>query len=303
MPLSNVSKRQPHHIMLSESAIKDAVFWACEQEVKAPKPGNVNCFSDGHNMASDDFIRSAHAIAPIMAKPGLTVGERILHSVQATREVVDCNTNLGIVLLFAPLCTAVQNSEDFSELPEVLQQVLASLTIEDARLCYQAIRMAEAGGMGRSNEQDIADEPTVTLLQAMEMAQNRDQIALQYVSNFRLLWKVGLPALTNALNSGESVEWATAFAYLKLLSDAPDSLICRKQSVELATAVTEKAKQLVFQMNKNSTLDAYLTELTAWDKELKQKAINPGTTADLVATTLLLHKFQQGLSLHRISVP
>ena len=160
--------------MLSESAIKDAVFWACEQEVKAPKPGNVNCFSDGHNMASDDFIRSAHAIAPIMAKPGLTVGERILHSVQATREVVDCNTNLGIVLLFAPLCTAVQNSEDFSELPEVLQQVLASLTIEDARLCYQAIRMAEAGGMGKSNEQDIADEPTVTLLQAMEMAQNRD---------------------------------------------------------------------------------------------------------------------------------
>ncbi|EEF80717.1 triphosphoribosyl-dephospho-CoA synthase [Methylophaga thiooxydans] len=289
--------------MLSETEIKHAVFWACQQEVMAPKPGNVNCFSDGHNMAINDFIKSAETIAPIMASPGLSVGERILQSIQATRTVVNCNTNLGIVLLFAPLCSAIQICEDFSDLPDTLQQVLASLTIEDARLCYQAIRLAEAGGMGKSQQQDISEEPTITLLQAMELAQNRDQIALQYVSNFKDIWQLSLPALTNALNSGESVEWATAFAYLKVLSAAPDSLICRKQSVELATAVTEKAKQLVFQMNKNSKLDAYLTELTAWDKELKQKAINPGTTADLVATTLLLHAFQQALSLHRISVP
>lgn len=289
--------------MLSESDIENAVFWACDQEVMAPKPGNVNCFSDGHNMAVEDFIRSAKAIAPVMANPKLSVGERILQSILATRAVVDCNTNLGIVLLFAPLCTAIQHCDNFSKFPETLRHVLTSLTVEDAKLCYQAIRIAEAGGMGTSDQQDISEEPTVTLLQAMEMAQQRDQIALQYVSNFRVLWQLGLPALTNALNSGESVEWATAFAYLKLLSDAPDSLICRKQSVELATAVTEKAKQLVFQMNKNSKLDAYITELTAWDNELKQKAINPGTTADLVATTLLLHAFQQRLSLHRISVP
>jgi triphosphoribosyl-dephospho-CoA synthase len=289
--------------MLSEPDIHDAVVWACQQEVIAPKPGNVNCFSDGHNMAVQDFINSAKAIAPVMAKPSLSVGERILQAIQATREVVDCNTNLGIVLLFAPLCCAIEQCESFSQLPDELEKVLSALTIEDAKLCYQAIRIAEAGGLGKKEDQDISEEPTVTLLEAMEMAQHRDQIAMQYVSNFKLLWQVGLPALTSALNSGESVEWSTAFAYLKLLSDAPDSLICRKQSVELATAVTEKAKQLVFDMNKNSKLDAYLTELTAWDRELKQKAINPGTSADLVATTLLLHKFQQGLSLQRISVP
>ncbi|WP_438970604.1 triphosphoribosyl-dephospho-CoA synthase [Methylophaga sp.] len=289
--------------MLSESEIKDAVFWACEQEVLAPKPGNVNCFSDGHNMAIDDFINSARAIAPVMAKPNLLVGERILQSIKATRNVVNCNTNLGIVLLFAPLCTAIERCEDFSELEETLQQVLSSLTIDDAKKCYQAIRMADAGGMGKNDQQDISQEPTVTLLETMKIAQKRDQIALQYTSNFNTLWEIGLPALTSALNSGESVEWATGLAYLKLLSNAPDSLVCRKHSVELANSVTEKAKQLVFQMNKNSTLDAYITELTAWDKELKQKAINPGTSADLVATTLLIHAFQQKLSQHRISVP
>lgn len=289
--------------MLSESDIHSAVFWACEQEVKAPKPGNVNCFSDGHNMAVDDFIRSAKAIAPVMAAADLSVGERILKAVQATRQVVDCNTNLGIILLFAPLCSAVRDIDEFGALPAASAKVLHNLTVEDARLCYQAIRLAEAGGLGKSDQQDISGEPTITLLEAMKMAQNRDQIALQYVSNFNTLWQIGLPALTSALNSGESVEWSTSFAYLNLLSEAPDSLICRKQSQELANAVTSKAKQLVFEMNKNSKLDASLNQLTAWDDELKQKAINPGTTADLVAATLLLCAFRQRLSVDRISVP
>jgi triphosphoribosyl-dephospho-CoA synthase len=289
--------------MLSESDIQQAVIWACEQEVRAPKPGNVNCFSDGHNMAVDDFIRSAHAIAPVMARPGLSVGERIVQAITATRTVVDCNTNLGIVLLYAPLCCAIEQCESFEQLSLQLQYVLNDLSVEDARLCYQAIRMAEAGGLGEQKDQDINQEPTVTLLEAMDMARDRDQIAFQYVSNFGDIWTIALPALTAALNSGESVEWATAFAYLKLLSTTPDSLICRKQSVELAEAVTQRAKQFVFEMKKNNKLDAYYTELTAWDNELKQKAINPGTTADLVAATLLLHAFQQRLSLHRISVP
>jgi triphosphoribosyl-dephospho-CoA synthase len=289
--------------MLSKDEIRQAVFWACEQEVMAPKPGNVNCFSDGHNMVVQDFIRSARAIAPVMAQPGLSVGQRILRAVEATREVVDCNTNLGIVLLFAPLCSAVDRCERFDQLPDALSAVLAQLTVDDARLCYQAIRLAEAGGLGSSTEQDISEEPSVTLLNAMELARDRDQIALQYVSNFNTLWQVGLPALTNSLNSGESVEWATAFAYLKLLSDAPDSLICRKQNRETATAVTNKAKQLVFQMNKNSKLNTYSAQLTAWDIELKQKSINPGTTADLVAATLLLWAFEDGFSADRISVP
>lgn len=289
--------------MLSKAEIEQAVFWACEQEVMAPKPGNVNCFSDGHNMAVQDFIRSASAIAPVMAQPRLSVGQRILQAVEATRKVVDCNTNLGIVLLFAPLCSAIEHCERFAQLPAALSAVLAQLTLDDARQCYQAIRLAEAGGLGSSAEQDINKEPSVTLLSAMELARDRDQIALQYVSNFNTLWQVGLPALTNSLNSGESVEWATAFAYLKLLSDAPDSLICRKQNREIATAVTNKAKQLVFQMNKNSKLNTYSAQLTAWDIELKQKSINPGTTADLVAATLLLCAFERGFSADRISVP
>lgn len=282
--------------MLSESDLKDAVFWACEQEVSAPKPGNVNVISDGHNMVVEDFIKSAHAIAPVMAKPDLTVGERILQSIQATRRVVNCNTNLGIVLLFAPLCQAVQSCETFDELPERLQVVLNNLTVDDAIDCYQAIRLAEAGGLGKQDQQDISAVPTITLLEAMDLAKNRDQIAQQYINNFNTLWDLSLPSLTKAINSGESVEWATAFAYLKLLSKALDSLISRKQSTALATKVSERAKQFVIQIEETGNVETHFDALTHWDKELKEKAINPGTSADLIAATLLLYKFKQLLS-------
>lgn len=289
--------------MLSDAEIEQCVLWSCTQEVRAPKPGNVNCFSDGHAMQLADFIQSAQAIAPVMAQPDLSVGERIERAIEATRRVVSCNTNLGIVLLFAPLCQAVRNCDTFEQLPGQLHAVLSSLDVADARHCYRAIRLAEAGGLGRSDEQDISGTPTVTLREAMAMAQHRDQIAWQYVHDFETIWQLGLPALTSALDYGESVEWASAFAYLSLLSNAPDSLICRKQSVELARAVSRRAEQLVFKMNKNSKLSSHQAEILAWDNELKQKAINPGTTADLVAATLLLHAFAQRLPAHGISVP
>lgn len=289
--------------MLAETDIKECVIWACEQEVKAPKPGNVNCFGGAYNMEVNDFLASAHAIAPIMAKPGLTVGEKILQSIQATRAVVNCNTNLGIILLFAPICCAIEQTGRIEEIPLHLESVLSSLTVEDARLAYQAIRMAEAGGLGKAREQDINEDPSVTLLAAMTMAAERDTIACQYTNNFREVRTISLPALKLALTWGESVEWATAFAYLKLLSKIPDSLIERKQSKKHAQAVTKKAQQLVFKMNKNNKLRTYQSELTAWDNELKREALNPGTSADIIAATLLLFAFEQRLPGHGISVP
>ena len=284
--------------MLANSAIESCVRWACEQEVNAPKPGNVNPLSDGHNMVIEDFLASATAIAPVMAAPDLTVGQRILQSIKATRQVVNCNTNLGIVLLFAPLCQAIRTCNDFSDLPEHLSAILQNLTVADARDCYQAIRLAEAGGLGHSHEQDINTEPTVTLRQTMEIASQRDTIAQQYVNNYNEIFHIGLPILTSEVKSGAGVEWATTFAYLNLLSSVPDTLICRKQSREHASAVTEKAKLFVVDMKKNNKLKALKTKLIAWDNELKKKALNPGTTADMTAASLLVFAFQQALSLN-----
>lgn len=287
--------------MLSEQQIANCIRWACEQEVNAPKPGNVNRFSDGHNMVVADFLKSAQAVAPVMAQPHLSVGERILQSVQATRQVVNCNTNLGIILLFAPLVQAVQHSANFAELYDKLTECLQQLTVKDAVQCYEAIRLAEAGGLAISTEQDIQTIPTVTLLEAMRLAENRDTLAAQYVNSFREVREIGYTQLTIALNSGEKVEWAAAFAYLNLLSRVPDTLIARKQSRQHALAVLEQAKLFIVKMNIINPLSSMQAELSVWDQQLKSLAINPGTTADLTAAALLLHAFAQALDSHRIS--
>lgn len=288
--------------MLTDELIKDCIIWACEQEVSAPKPGNVNRNSDGHNMEVEDFIKSAHAIAPALTVKHASVGQRILNAIQSTQKVVDCNTNLGIVLLFAPLCVAIEQCDSFDSLTTELAIVLRNLTISDAETCYEAIRLAHAGGLGKVEDQDINDTPTITLLQAMAAAKERDTIAAQYLNNYQDIFQLGLQKLTDSINCGESVEWATTFAYLYLLSSIPDTLISRKQGQKTAQTVSNKAKFFCDKSNEIKYLRKISVALNDWDKELKRDAINPGTTADLTATVLLLHAFQQAFTSKIISV-
>ncbi len=279
-------------MMLSSDALEKCIVWACEQEVSAPKPGNVNKNSDGHQMVLQQFLDSAAAIAPMLSKPG-DVGDRILAAITATREVVDTNTNLGIVLLFAPLCQAALQCERFDQLQPALAKTLDVLTVEDAENTYHAIQLAEPGGMGKEAEHDISEPPSITLKQAMGKAKNRDTIAAEYLNTFDLTFNLSFPSFLKAKKIGETVEQATVFAYLMILSHAPDTLIRRKFGDEHAKNVADKAAFFVSKSLKISGLSELSAELAAWDTELKEKAINPGTSADLIAAMLLLVALQK----------
>ena len=281
--------------MLNTNSINKAIIWACQKEVSSPKPGNVNCYSDAHQMSVQDFLKSAQAIAPILSQKNLSIGSMILKSVIATQKVVNCNTNLGIILLFAPLCKAIHHCHTREQLPESLSLLLNDLTIDDAKKTYEGIRLARAGGLGNSDLHDINNEPTVTLRQAMAYAKDKDSIAAQYLNNYRDIFDLGLTNLTLSINCGESIEWASAFAYLNLLSVIPDSLIIRKQGLSCANLLMNESKEMLVKMNKNNKLSRFESDIILWDKELKQKAINPGTTADMTAATLLVYAFEQAL--------
>jgi triphosphoribosyl-dephospho-CoA synthase len=109
--------------------------------------------------------------------------------------------------------------------------------------------------------------------------------------------------LTSEINSGKTVEWAIALAYLTILTNLPDTLIIRKNGLGQAQAVSKKAGLLLNKMKKLNRLESFIEDAIAWDRELKSQAINPGTSADMIAATLLLHRFQNLLAQHRISVP
>src|SRR5205085_6863187 len=87
-----------------ELSLGQCATLACLLEATAPKVGNVHRGADFENLTFTDFVVSAVAIGPAMetAKTG-GVGVAILESIKATRQLVDTNTNLGMVLLLAPL--------------------------------------------------------------------------------------------------------------------------------------------------------------------------------------------------------
>src|SRR5688572_28330228 len=79
---------------------------ACILDVAAFKPGNVNLVFGFRDMTAFDLLASAAAIAPVLEQAPLRrVGDTILDCIRATRKVTATNTNLGIVLLLAPLAT------------------------------------------------------------------------------------------------------------------------------------------------------------------------------------------------------
>jgi triphosphoribosyl-dephospho-CoA synthase len=274
--------------------IADAVLFACRSELDALKPGNVSVHRAGHDMCTDDFARSAEAIAPVLAAPELSVGERILAAIRATRRVVDCNTNLGIVLLCAPLAHAAARLRGGQALRGALHQTLQALDERDAEFAYAAIRLARPGGLGSVPEHDVSvSQPGVTLLQAMRLAAGRDRIAWQYISDYADVFEFAVPRMHLALARWGRGEWATVATYLALLAAIPDSHVARKFGARAAREVSAEAARLEALLDGQPQPEQLRARLCRFDDELKQKGINPGTTADLTVAALMAHYLQE----------
>jgi len=144
--------------VITPQQISDLYRQACEIELQAFKPGNVSIYADGHGMAVADFRLSAEVSAEALSNPEYSLGEKIYYAVQATRAAVGCNTNLGIILLCAPLVQAINNFEAGETLRYALSRILAMTTLDDASWVFKAITLAAPGGLGDSEQQYYKDE-------------------------------------------------------------------------------------------------------------------------------------------------
>jgi triphosphoribosyl-dephospho-CoA synthase len=271
------------------SRVAPAFIWACRAELDAPKPGNVHVFAAGHRMTADEFVASADAAAPSLSAEGTRVGARILGAVEATSAAIGANTNLGIILLCAPLAAAAD--AEGTDLRASLVKVLHDLDTEDADLAFRAIVRAAPAGIGHSMRHDVFKPATVSLLQAMTEAANRDRVARQYATNFADVFDLGLPLLEAATRQHANPKWATLTTYLGFLSAFPDSHILRKHDAQTADEVQRTAA--TFQASLRAEHPAQLLpKLLAWDAALKAHGVNPGTSADLTVATLFAKRLQ-----------
>jgi triphosphoribosyl-dephospho-CoA synthase len=270
--------------------IEAAFRWACLTELDAPKPGNVHAFANGHRMTMDEFVRSADAAAAPLSAQGARVGLRIHRAVMATFAAAGTNTNLGIILLCAPLAAAAER--DATNLRNVLHQVLQDLDVDDADLAFRSIVRAAPAGLGHSAQHDVFNPATVSLLEAMSAAANRDMVARQYATDFADIFDLGLPLFESVSQSKGEAKWATLAIFLGFLSAFPDSHIARKFGAETANCVQRAALNFAAMLQAAEQPNQVLPVLLTWDAALKAKAINPGTTADLTVATLFAHRLR-----------
>lgn len=259
---------------------------ACLIEAMARKPGNVHPGAGFEGDSVLDYLISAAAIGPAFDAIGAGgVGRCVLAAVRATHAAVNKNTNLGMILLLAPMAAA--RSAGAGAFRDRLRGVLRSLTVADARDAYAAIALAAPGGLGRAAEQDVeAGPPTVTLLEAMRLAADRDLVARQYATDYDDVFEVGYPALTGWLGAGRSLEMAIVGCYLRMLANRPDTLIARKRGVELAAEASRRASAVLA----GGWPDARPDPADDLDRWLRADghARNPGATADLAAAVIFL---------------
>ena len=272
---------------------RQAYLLACELELRAFKPGNVSIHSEGHDMTVEDFRRSARVSAPYLTDVSLGLGERIHRAILATRQAVGCNTNLGIVLLAAPLLGAFLGPRPVP-LQKAVENLLLGTSIEDAEWVYQAIRCANPAGLGEVAEEDISTAPRVTLRQAMQLAAHRDSVARQYSNSFADVFQTAVPLYDSRLSQGADEEWAVVAVYVRLLSLLPDSHIERKWGETCAKQITARMGEVASRLDQAGTADMKLDVLREADREFKSIGINPGTTADLTVATILAAKLQAG---------
>ena len=266
---------------MSTDLIATAFLAACRAELEALKPGNVHVHGGGHGMSVEDFEASAAAAAPHIAKRGAGIGARILGAVEATWEAVGQNTNLGIILLAAPLAAGAERANG-AGLRASLQSVLAGLTREDAALCFRAISLANPGGLGNFGDHDVREPARISLLEAMRLAADRDRIASQYASGYADIFDLGIPAAQEAASPAE----AAAQAYWRFFTTIPDSHIARKFGEAKAKAVHKLAREIDKTLAKTADGRARTLILLKLDARLKAEGLNPGTSADLTVATL-----------------
>jgi triphosphoribosyl-dephospho-CoA synthase len=272
---------------LNQLPLGTAATLACLYEATARKPGNVYPGADFDETTTyAAFVKSAIAIGPVIARILTTgVGQTVLNAARATREAVQTNTNLGTLLLIAPLAAVPRGAD----LESGIDQVLCDLTRIDTRAVYEAIRLANAGGLGIASEADVEDDPApnLSLIDVMRLAAERDLVARQYTNSFHDVFSVAR-FIEFGLTLHASLEDAIVLAYLKQLAATPDSLIQRKLGAENAHEASHRAAAVL--LNGSIRGEPFKQALTDFDSWLRADGNrrNPGTTADLIAAALFV---------------
>jgi triphosphoribosyl-dephospho-CoA synthase len=280
-----------------------------------PKPGNVHRTADFPETTFEHFLASAVAIAPSFrrgAEQGIRVSEgEIGPSEVGIGSVIkdavdrmlgsqsDGNTLLGAIILLAPLAAAAGMTKVFSlpKLRKNIKLIVESTTPEDAVAVYDAIALVNPGGLNKAAELDVTDPESkkkildegITLLDTFKISSSYDSITSEWVNNYPITFDLGYPYFVKQLKETRDINTATVHAFMKILSEVPDTFISRKVGQSKAESISAEAKEVLKQGGLTTPLGRNL--LMKLDISLRDPKhdLSPGTTADITEAVLALN--------------
>lgn len=288
-------------------------------EVSAyPKPGNVHRNADFSDTRYEHFLASAVAVAPyfrLAAERGVRFSKGEIPSSQigigqlirdSTESMLKWqrggNTLLGAVILLMPIAvsagaTLFEGNFSLQKLRRKIKQVVTSTTAKDAVNIYEAIEIAQPGGLGEAPELDVNDPQSkrkilkegISLYEIFKIASAYDSICAEWVRNYPITFEIGYPFFKEQIEKTGDINLATVHTFLKILAEIPDTLVIRKAGKEKAQEISLEAKEIL-------ELGGLETEsgkkaLIEFDNRLRHNSnsLNPGTTADLVSAVLAIN--------------
>lgn len=297
-------------------------------EVSAyPKPGNVHRLKDRWGKRFEHFLAGSIAMGPAVREAFLRgyrawvkgdlsfvgVGRLIEKAVKLQLQAHGAgNTHLGIIMLFVPIASSIPSwiasSGDIGYIGEALLEVLRSTTSADANALLRSIRLVRPSGLGRP-PRGLPDalrkqRTSMTLYELLAASSKWDGVAEELVNGLRTCTNVGLPVLMETFEKTKDLNVAVVHCFLRLLSHKPDTSIARnvglakaphasidkavKLGMEEAKRVSTKAKEALEAGGLTTARGRELIEDLDKELEIRGPTHNPGTTADLTATSIFL---------------
>lgn len=263
-----------------------------------PKPGNVHRTRDYDDMVFEDFIISGIVIGDTIREACSDVdvenpklGKYILQAVAETDKWIQNNTNLGIVMMITPIAVAAAVSDSFDDIRENVKLVMANTSVGDACDLYDAINIADAGGMGDQDEYDVASENAKqelrdnnqTMYDVLKISAPWDMLAREMTSDMPAVFELGYPTYHKLIQEKSQNE-SCILTFLTILSHVPDTLISRKYDNDEALKVSLMTRDLL----KMKDSPDFHERLQEFDDYLFKNKYNPGTTADLTAASIFV---------------
>jgi triphosphoribosyl-dephospho-CoA synthase len=148
--------------------------------------------------------------------------------------------------------------------------------------------------LGKSQAQDVVDEPSMTLLDVMRLAADRDSIANEYATGFELTFTVGAPTLERARREGLPWDDAIVETFLTLLARKADTHIVRRTGLDAAEQVSRRARAVLDEGGVRSV--AGRLAIDDMDRSMRdaRNSLNPGSTADLTTAAIFVELVAHG---------